>query len=176
MLRLSDIMTRDVITVTPDVTLREVLQLFADNHVSGAPVLAGSEIVGVVSVSDLIDISAMAPDLEPTARPARDRDTSSVLDEATVYEVMTRYPIFRMRSEAPVPAAADCMRQNGIHRILVEDDGRLTGIVTAWDIANAVADRRLNTRTVVFGQARELDERGWWTEWLLDDPYVHSEA
>jgi len=172
MLKLSDIMTRDVVTVGPDVSLREVLQLFSENHISGAPVLIANKIAGVVSVSDLIDIPAMTPAVEDagdTRRAVKPESETGVLDECTVSEVMTRYPIWKMRPDAPVPAAADCMRQNGIHRILVVEDEKLLGIVTAWDIAKAVADNKLTTRTFVFGAERDFDERGWWTEWLLDD-------
>lgn len=55
MTRISDVMTQHVITVTPDTTLREAADLFARHHISGAPVLAGHEVVGVVSAADLLE-------------------------------------------------------------------------------------------------------------------------
>ena len=54
MLQIRDMMTRDVLTVTPETTLREAAELFARHHISGAPVLAGHSVVGVVSATDLL--------------------------------------------------------------------------------------------------------------------------
>ena len=61
MLRLRDLMTTDVVTLSPDTTLRDATALLATRHVSGAPVVAGGRVVGVVSVTDLLDFVATAP-------------------------------------------------------------------------------------------------------------------
>ena len=66
MLRLRDIMTTDVVTVGPQATLREALDLFAMRRVSGAPVVDGGRVVGVVSASDLLAFQASTPPV-PTA-------------------------------------------------------------------------------------------------------------
>jgi len=58
MLQIRDVMTRHVFTVTPETTLREAADLFARHHISGAPVLAGHNVVGVVSATDLIEFVA----------------------------------------------------------------------------------------------------------------------
>jgi CBS domain-containing protein len=58
MLKLRDIMTRDVFTVSSDMTLRRALELFAQRHITGAPVLEGAKVVGVVSASDLLTFVA----------------------------------------------------------------------------------------------------------------------
>ena len=61
MLKIRDVMTRDVLTVTPETTLREAAELFARRHVSGAPVVVDDKIVGVVSGTDLLDFIASSP-------------------------------------------------------------------------------------------------------------------
>jgi CBS domain-containing protein len=61
MLRLRDIMTTEVFTVHPDMTLRDAMELLAQKHVSGAPVVAGESVVGVVSASDLLSFAASTP-------------------------------------------------------------------------------------------------------------------
>jgi hypothetical protein len=58
MLQIRDLMTRHVFTVTPETTLREAADLFARHHISGAPVLAGHNVVGVVSATDLLEFVA----------------------------------------------------------------------------------------------------------------------
>ena len=58
MTTLTDIMTRPVKTVTPDQTLKELAEFFVEEGVSGAPVLSSGLLVGVVSVTDLIEFDA----------------------------------------------------------------------------------------------------------------------
>lgn len=54
MLRICDIMTADVLTVSPDTPLRVAMEVLTARHVSGAPVLAGQRVVGVVSATDIV--------------------------------------------------------------------------------------------------------------------------
>lgn len=68
MIRLHDIMTLDVVTVSPETTLRDAAGLLADEYVSGAPVVAGTKVVGVVSAADIVDFVADDPGV-PTERP-----------------------------------------------------------------------------------------------------------
>ena len=55
MLRLKDLMQRDVVAVSPDLTLRELVEVFADREVSGVPVEVGKRVVGVISMTDIFD-------------------------------------------------------------------------------------------------------------------------
>lgn len=61
MLRLSDVMQSEVVTVSPEATLRDAVELFATLHISGAPVVAGERVVGVVSTSDILSFAASSP-------------------------------------------------------------------------------------------------------------------
>ena len=63
MLRLRDIMSTDLITLAPELTLREAIELLTTEHVSGAPVVAGGVVAGVISATDLLEFAASAPDL-----------------------------------------------------------------------------------------------------------------
>jgi hypothetical protein len=69
-----DLMSTDIITVTPDLSLRSTAELFAVRHLGGAPVMAGSRVVGVISTSDILAFEASTPTLprscvrEPTGR------------------------------------------------------------------------------------------------------------
>src|SRR5262245_8176262 len=67
MLKLADIMTRDVVTVTPETSLREVIDLFTAKHISGAPVVSGHEVVGVISAADILGVDAARPEVETGA-------------------------------------------------------------------------------------------------------------
>ena len=76
MLRLRDIMTTDVTTVDPNLTIREAMDVFASERISGAPVVAGGEVIGVVSATDLLQFAASLP-----AVPAHGERTADLLDD-----------------------------------------------------------------------------------------------
>lgn len=57
-MKLRDIITQDVITLTQDQTLREAVEALSEAGVSGAPVVSGSRTVGVIALSDIIDFAA----------------------------------------------------------------------------------------------------------------------
>lgn len=58
MVTLHDIMTVDVVTVAPEDTLREVAELLSTEHISGAPVADGDDVVGVISATDIVEFDA----------------------------------------------------------------------------------------------------------------------
>lgn len=201
MLKLRDIMTSDVITVSSELSLRDAMELLTSKHLSGAPVVSGGKVIGVISTTDLLSFAASLPGV-PQERPELDEwgesgSTSeweegtepsgtyftemwsdagaevderfrevtgpewNVLEEHTVAEAMTRN-ICSLPSDADVSMAADYMQRAGVHRLLVIDGGQLRGIVSAMDIARAVAEHRLTTRTYLFDRDRDFDERGEW--------------
>lgn len=55
MTRVADIMSSCIKAVRPETTLRELAEFFIDDEVTGAPVMSGSRVVGVVSASDLVE-------------------------------------------------------------------------------------------------------------------------
>lgn len=73
MLALRDIMTRDVVTVSPELSLRDAMALLASRHISGAPVVSSGQVVGVVSLTDLVEYAAAIPGV-PTERPEAPAD------------------------------------------------------------------------------------------------------
>jgi len=63
-----DIMSQDVVTLSPEMTLRDAIELLDQQQVGGAPVVAGSAVVGVMSASDVLAFETATPAV-PTARP-----------------------------------------------------------------------------------------------------------
>src|SRR5436309_2390353 len=54
-MKAQEIMTRDVITVRPETSVRDIAALMVEKHISGVPVLTDKgKIIGVVSQSDLL--------------------------------------------------------------------------------------------------------------------------
>ena len=93
MLQLRDLMTTDVVTVSPDASLREAMELFATHHVSGAPVVVGERVVGVVSTTDLIEFAATEPKArrESDDAPEWKDDSDTRVDREGDDETAARY-------------------------------------------------------------------------------------
>src|SRR5262249_51432904 len=95
-LRVSDIMTNKVITLSRDATTGEAARRLTTHRVSGAPVIERGRIIGVVSKSDLLDM----------------RTRPSEPGEVTVDDVMTHL-VFAVRPSDPAMLAVRLMVEEG---------------------------------------------------------------
>lgn len=119
MLQIRDVMTRDVLTVTPETTLREAADLFSRRHVSGAPVVAGEKVVGVVSATDLLEFIASNSDVATRSDEPHDLDelgASSSWDTgdalpSTAYFTALRAEVDAASGESSV--SAECFANTG---------------------------------------------------------------
>lgn len=139
MLTLRDIMTRDLVTAEPDMTLRDAMTMLAENHISGAPVTHGGKVVGIFSASDLLPYVA---EMEMEQAEISFRDHRTLLETASVADVMIR-DVKSLPPSCTVRTAAMYMVGANIHRVLVMEGGQLLGMVTTTDIATAVAEHGL---------------------------------
>ncbi|HJP87224.1 MAG TPA: CBS domain-containing protein [Gemmatimonadaceae bacterium] len=149
MLRIRDVMTRNVLTATPDMPLTDALALLTENHVSGAPVVDGGKVAGVFSATDLL---AFFADLQSPPRGLAFRDRrarAAPLEDVTVADVMTRQ-VESLPPDCSVEEAALLMGRKQIHRVMVMMGDVLLGIVSTADVAKAVAEQRIRNRTFVF--------------------------
>lgn len=147
MLKVKDLMTREVLTLAPNTTVREAAEILSTEHVSGAPVVRLGVVVGMVSSVDLLEFIAGLP-ADPEA--VSGGMEHGILDDHTVEEAMTRGPIKTIALDAPASTAAEIMMEEGIHRLPVLDNGNLVGIISTTDLVKAIADRKLSYRTFVF--------------------------
>lgn len=74
-----DVMSRDVISVSPDLPLREAIELFAREHLTGAPVVAGTRVIGVVSANDILTFQATLAGV-PRGRPEMSEEESEEVE------------------------------------------------------------------------------------------------
>jgi CBS domain-containing protein/anti-sigma regulatory factor (Ser/Thr protein kinase) len=116
-LRVEEVMTRDVITVTPQTSMRELEEILRVHRISGTPVLADDSLVGIVSLMDLI------------------RTLGAGQIEQTVSEHMT-YTVEALYADERVIAAIRKLQKTGYGRFPVVDraTGKLVGILTQGDI------------------------------------------
>ncbi len=133
-MKVAELMQTKLKTVGVNEAVTEAMVTMADSHVSGLPVVDGNDhLVGVISTTDLLTSMAEADDAEARAR---------LLDQTTVRELMTARPI-TISPDADVLDAAKEMLYMDIHRIFVEYEGRLVGVLSQTDIVGAVAAAKI---------------------------------
>lgn len=114
--KVGEVMTREVIHVTPQTPMGEIRKLLRERRISGVPVVQDGNLVGLISIEDLINALA-----------------ESAM-EARVGEKMTPNPL-TLRVEEPVVMAINLFATHGYGRFpVVDEKGRMVGIVTRGDI------------------------------------------
>lgn len=136
--RVGHVMTRDVVSVTPDTPLKDVAAALVERGISGLPVCdADGAVVGVLSEADLLVKQGGSPE-RSGGLFAWLVETASAPDLAklrahTAGEAMTS-PAVTVETASPVSEAARTMVSLGVNRLPVVEDGRLVGIVTRADL------------------------------------------
>jgi CBS domain-containing protein len=133
-MHVADVMQTELRTMRGTDTVGDAITLLAEAHVSGVPVIDDhGRLVGVLSSSDILE--ALAEHKEPEAREA-------LFEETLVQEVMTPRPQ-TITPDASVRDAAQRMLYLEVHRLFVEHEGRLVGLVSTTDLVRALAGARL---------------------------------
>ena len=139
------IMRRRVVTVSPQMTLREVAALFLEKQITGAPVTSvDGRLIGVISQTDLVRSHRE----QPAGLPSFYRPEETVIwgegyqiqeaETAKVSDVMTP-AILTADEDAPIDRVAELMLTRKVHRIVITRAGRLAGIITTMDMLRAFA-------------------------------------
>jgi CBS domain-containing protein len=147
-MKAADIMTKDVITVTPDNTVKEVAKILTDKRVSGAPVVEDGELVGVISEGDIIvqDKKLHFPDyiyfLDSIFYLDSLKEFEQDLKKRVAVEVkdlMTK-DVITVAPEAEVEDVATILTEEDINRVpVVDEDNKLVGIITRADIVRYIS-------------------------------------
>jgi CBS domain-containing protein len=141
-LRVGDVMETAWPTLGPESTVEEAIKLFAEERVSGTPVVEDGRLVGIITEGDLIfqDADVRAPgflDILGGIVPLGDTDEyrREALKSAgvTVGEVMTDEPV-TINPEATLAETATVMAERRKKILPVIEGGRLVGVITRMDI------------------------------------------
>ncbi len=140
-----DVMTREVVAATPEMSIESLTRLLLDHGVSAVPVVGdGGEVLGVVSEADLVHrlrtpgrkkwwLELLADSKEMASDFVR-------IHGRRVGDVMRR-PAVTVTEETPVEEIASILEEEGIKRVPVVQEGRLVGIVSRRDLIRALAMR-----------------------------------
>jgi CBS domain-containing protein len=130
-LHVSTLMKSPVLSVNADTHLDKVYQTLVVQRISSVPVLdADGKALGVVSMTDLLRVGRLQPAslagvqaIELPAEPAKDHMRTGVIT---------------IPADAPVTQAARLMAENHVHRVYVEDQGRIAGVFSIEEVLAAV--------------------------------------
>ena len=139
-MRVSDVMTTDVVTVGTQTPLRKVAALLAERKISGLPVVEDGAVIGVVSEGDIL-AKERGPSREQPGWFGvlfEDRVIADLKLEARTAGAAMTSPALTISPERPLAEAAGVMVDKGVNRLPVVDrDGKLVGIVTRADLVRA---------------------------------------
>lgn len=141
----ADVMTRDVVQARPDTPLSEVVALLIDRALRALPVVdAERRVVGIVTDGDLLTRGAIDLPLDlQRALPLFERaaQVAPLVDRPEcAAEVMTSDPL-TISSHTPLAQAAATMAAHDLKRLLVVDEqGRLVGMVSRSDLLATVVE------------------------------------
>ena len=119
-LKIEQVMTRKVVTVSPDATMHELKEVLRLNRISGAPVLREGEMVGIISIEDLIK-ALEAGEIEAKVGEKMVIDVQTLFADETIMHAVNRFA------------------RLGFGRLpVVNRDGKLVGVLTQGDVARGL--------------------------------------
>jgi CBS domain-containing protein len=115
-MRAKDIMTREVITVSPSMTIKNLAMTLIKNQISGAPVAGkNGKIVGIVSEADIVG--------------KKGKDVKAIMSKKVI----------SVNEDTPVEEIAQLMTTHKIKRLPVMRSDEVVGVVSRADIVSAIA-------------------------------------
>ncbi len=122
-----DVMTPNPVTVTPDTTFAEAMNILRTRKIRRLPVVKGEKLVGIITEKDLLNAS-------PSSATTLDVwEQTSLLHRLKIKEIMTEN-VLTVEPNTPVEEAAKIMADNKVGALPVLKDGKLVGIITETDI------------------------------------------
>ncbi len=153
MLTVKDVMSKSVVTVTPETLVKDASAILAERNISGVPVVEAGKIVGVFSEVDVLrsikttkkDLRLVYPSISSLGIAFQEEITQREIIGAyeeiglrPVKEVMSRV-VETVGPDISINEAIVKMVQRGINRLPVVDKNQIVGIVTRGDVIRGLA-------------------------------------
>jgi CBS domain-containing protein len=154
-MKVRDIMTKEVITLSPENTVGEAVRIFGENKIGGAPVIDDDVLCGIVTDSDVfrnlrlrykeynisfpMTVSESMPSVDFKTRE-RTQDLSKAfkaVSKTKVKDIM-RKKVISISPNEPVEVVVPLIVDKKINRLPVVEDGKLVGLLSRGDIIRAL--------------------------------------
>ncbi len=148
---IKDIMTKNVITVTPEMGIHKLAELFVRKNISGAPVVdKNGKLLGIVKEEGVIfqDKRVHLPTFINLSfgflalGTERYNEEIKKITASKVADIMEK-DIITISSETEIEEAATLMIEKEIYYFPVVDKDELVGVITKKDIVQAIAERKV---------------------------------
>jgi CBS domain-containing protein len=140
-----DVMTRNVISVPPDATVAQAVELMLERGISGLLVVDASDtLVGVVTEGDLLRRDELGTErrrswwLRLIASPGRQAADFTRTHGRRVSDVMT-HDVISVNADAPLEEIVALMEEHRIKRVPVLEGDRVVGVVSRADLLRALS-------------------------------------
>jgi CBS domain-containing protein len=140
-----DIMTAEVVTISPDTPVHAIVKLLLSRGISGVPVVDGEGVLtGLVSEGDLLRRAELGTQKQRGSWRSFFTGTATLADDyvrahgETAADIMTR-DVVTVGPATSLAEVADLMEERRIKRVPVLDQGRLVGIVSRSNLLRAFA-------------------------------------
>ncbi len=169
-----DLMTEKVICVYPETPVRDLIKILVDYQINGVPVVDKKErLIGVVSKTDIIAVEEKTGKKQkPGSKNSFYGDTNGRLKKdfdkisktkdfgkAAVKDIMSSH-VITADADDTIDRLAKIMFHKKIHRIIIQDDGRVVGVVSTLDILRAVSTMGYGSSAFVTDEAiNDLQEK-----------------
>ncbi len=142
-----DVMQTQVLTLAPHDPLHTVQRLFYEEGIHGAPVVDDEgHVLGILTSTDILRAAADAEDgtgpdpdtfledLDFSQAWSLSPETLKLRLQDTVASDYMTEEVIHVSPDMPVSQVARILRESQVHRVLVVENRRLCGIVTAFDL------------------------------------------
>ncbi len=146
-------MKSPVITVRPDMSLIDALNLMKQEHIRRTPVVKDGKLVGIVSEKDLLNASPSP------ATSLSIYEMNYLLSKLQIKDVMTKN-VLTVTEDTPIEEAARIMADNKIGSMPVVRDDRIVGMITETDLFKMLLELMGAREMGVRVTALVSDERG----------------
>jgi len=148
MLKVKDIMTKDVVTVTAGTTVMELAKIFAERHLSSLPVVdQGGGLIGIVTETDLVEqdknlhIPTVISIFDWVIYLESDKKFEKELKKMTGRTVGDIYSadVVTVSPDSSIADVADLLSSRKINALPVVEGKKLAGIVSRIDLIRSMA-------------------------------------
>ena len=157
-MKVSDIMTKDVVACKPSDRIEDVVKLMSEKNISGIPVVEGKKLVGMVTEADILRILAAPPESNTLWLPSpleiileipfkelvqlrRLQKEYKDVGENAVETIMNRH-VISVAPDTDIEDAAAVMVKNNINRLAVVEKDTLAGIIARDDIIRGLSGHK----------------------------------
>ncbi|MDB5401491.1 MAG: hypothetical protein QOD93_6638 [Acetobacteraceae bacterium] len=170
----ADVMTRNCVTIAPDATVEEAVNLMLTRQISGLLVVDGAgDLAGIITEGDLLRRDELGTErnrpwwLRLLVSPARQAADFTRANGRHVRDVMTE-DVISIGQNAPLEDVVETMEKNRIKRLPVTAGGKVVGVVSRSDLLRALIGRVRNAeplatddRTIRTAILNALEAQPW---------------